>query len=242
MKHAVARTAPALRYNHQALEPQRRFLRWIIDNFGFRVLAKIGRVEGLENFPRHGPAVAIYNHIGFIDPVAVLGNLPRNVVPLAKVEAYSYPMIGIIPRLWAVIPVRRGEVDRRALAMARDVLSAGEIILVAPEGTRSPALIEGKVGVAFLADRAGAPVVPIAVEGTDQFPTSSRGPWRGPGILIRIGRPFRYRPAPEGKAGRHRLRLMTDEAMYMLAALLPEYRRGFYSDLSRATSSTFDFV
>jgi 1-acyl-sn-glycerol-3-phosphate acyltransferase len=238
----AAGSSAAHRYDHQALEGQRRILRWLIDNIGWRFLVKIGRVEGLENFPQRGPAVAIYNHIAFVDPVVALGNLPRNVVPLAKVEAYSYPLIGIIPRLWAVIPVRRGEVDRRALAMARDVLAAGEVILIAPEGTRSPALLEGKEGVALLAERAGAPVVPIALEGTDQFPTTSLEKWRGPGALIRIGRPFRFRPAPEGKADRQRLRLMTDEAMYQLASLLPEARRGFYRDLSRATNETLDFA
>jgi 1-acyl-sn-glycerol-3-phosphate acyltransferase len=98
-----------------------------------------------------------------------LGNLPRNVVPLAKVEAYSYPLIGIIPRLWAVIPVRRGEVDRQALSMARAVLAAGEVILIAPEGTRSP---RGGRKVALLAEARRKPVVPIAL-GRDQFPTTA---------------------------------------------------------------------
>jgi len=237
----VASAGPSL-YDHQALEPQRRILRWMIDNIGWRFLVKIGRVEGLENFPRNGAAIAMYNHIAFVDPVVVLGNLPRNVVPLAKVEAYSYPLIGIIPRLWAVIPVRRGEVDRQALAKAKAVLAAGEVILLAPEGTRSPALIEAKEGVALLADRTGAPVVPVAVEGTDQYPTLSLAKWRGPGAHIRVGRPFRFHPAPGGKADRERLRLMTDEAMYVMASLLPERRRGFYRDLSRATKNTLDFV
>jgi 1-acyl-sn-glycerol-3-phosphate acyltransferase len=238
---SAVESAP-LRYNHQALEPQRRVLRWLIDNIAWRFLVKIGRVEGIENFPLRGPAIAMYNHIAFVDPVVVLGNLPRNVVPLAKVEAYSYPLIGIIPRLWAVIPVRRGEVDRRALTMARHVLEAGEVILVAPEGTRSPALIEAREGVALLADRTGAPVVPVAVEGTDEFPTLSLAKWRGTGAHIRIGRPFRYRPAPGGKADRQHLRRMTDEAMYVMASLLPEKRRGFYHDLTKATQETFDFV
>lgn len=234
--------ASAAGYNHQSLEPQRRVLRWLIDNIGWRFLVKIGRVEGLEHFPLRGPAIAIYNHIAFVDPVVVLGNLPRNVVPLAKVEAYDYPLIGIIPRLWAVIPVRRGEVDRRALVNARQVLEAGEVILVAPEGTRSPALIEAREGMALLADRTGAPIVPVALEGTDEFPTTSLSKWRGPGAHIRIGRAFRFRPAPGGKADRQWLRKMTDEAMYVMASLLPENRRGAYSDLGRATSDTFDFV
>jgi len=235
-------TPASTRYDHHALEGRRRILRWLIDNIGWRFLVRIGRVEGLEHFPLHGPAIGMYNHIAFVDPVVVLGNLPRNTVPLAKVEAYSYPLIGIIPRLWAVIPVRRGEVDRQALARARAVLAAGEVILLAPEGTRSPALLQAKEGVALLADRSGAPVIPIAVEGTDQFPTLSLKKWRGQAAVIRIGRPLRFRPAPGGKADRQRLRLMTDEAMYLLASLLPEERRGFYRDLSKATSQTFDFV
>src|SRR3989304_4778164 len=226
MEKAAGAMAPSLRYDHQALEGRRRILRWVIDNIGWRFLVRIGRVEGLEYFPQQGPVVAIYNHIAFVDPVGVLGNLPRHVVP----------------RLGAVIPVRRGEVDRQALARAREVLAAGEVILLAPEGTRSPALLEGKEGVALLADRSGAPVVPIAVAGTDQFPTTSLRKWRGSGALIRIGRPFRYRPAPGGKADRQRLRLMTDEAMYVLASLLEERRRGYYRDLSKASSLTFDFV
>src|SRR3972149_9298690 len=131
MEKAAGAIAPSPRYDHQALEGRRRVLRWISENIGWRLLVKIGRVEGLENFPREGPAIAMYNHIAFVDPVVVLGNLPRNVVPLAKVEAYSYPLIGIIPRLWAVIPVRRGEVDRRAMARAGVVLDAGEVILLA---------------------------------------------------------------------------------------------------------------
>src|SRR4030067_2049222 len=133
MEKAAGAMAPSLRYDHQALEGRRRILRWLIDNIGWRFLVRIGRVEGLENFPREGPVVALYNHIAFVDPVVVLGNLPRNVVPLAKVEAYSYPLIGIIPRLWAVIPVRRGEVDRPALAKAGAVPAAAEGTLLAQQ-------------------------------------------------------------------------------------------------------------
>ena len=78
------------------------------------------------------------------------------------------------------------------------MLAAGEIILVAPEGHRSPQLQEGREGVAYLASRSGAPVVPVAVDGTEGFPTfwgSKR--WKGPGVHIRFGRPFRYKPGHE---------------------------------------------
>ncbi len=229
-------------YDHHRLEARRRILRWLIRNIGFRFLVKMTRVEGTENFPLAGPAIVLYNHIGFVDPVVILANLPRNTVPLAKVEAYSYPLIGIFPRLWEVIPVRRGEVDRQALAKAMRVLQAGEVILVAPEGTRSPALLEGKEGAALLADRTGAPVVPVTIEGSDRFPTLSLKRWRGEGVTIRVGRPFRFRSQNGGRADRPRLRLMTDEAMYILASMLSEKRRGAYRDLSKATTTTIDFA
>jgi len=238
----LGRVDRALAYDHHRLEARRRVLRWLIRNIGFRFLVKMERVEGVENFPLTGPAIVLYNHIGFVDPVVILANLPRNTVPLAKVEAYNYPVIGIFPRLWEVIPVRRGEVDRQALARALRVLQAGEVILVAPEGTRSPALLEGKEGAALLADRTGALVVPVTIEGSDRFPTPSLKRWRGEGVTIRIGRPFRFRSESGRRADRTRLRLMTDEAMYILSGMLREGRRGFYKDLSKATTTTIDFA
>jgi 1-acyl-sn-glycerol-3-phosphate acyltransferase len=141
-----------------------------------------------------------------------------------------------------VIPVRREEVDRRAIQQTLEVLRAGEIVLVAPEGTRGPALKQGKEGVAYLASRSGAPVVPVAVDGTEGFPALRfSSAWRKSGALIRFGRPFRYRPAYQ-HAERQQLRQMTDEALYALAALLPEARRGAYSDLSQATQETLEFI
>jgi len=242
MEGAIGRIERAAAYDHQKLERRRRVLRWLIRNLGFRFLVKIDRVEGIEHFPATGPAIVLYNHIGFVDPVVILANLPRNTVPLAKIEAYSYPVIGIFPRLWEVIPVRRGEVDRQALAKALRVLEAGEIILVAPEGTRSPALIEGREGAALLADRTEALVVPVTIEGSDRFPSLSPKRWREEGVIIKIGRPFRFRREGSKRADRARLRLMTDEAMYVLASMLREGRRGFYRDLSQATKSTIEFA
>lgn len=222
-------------YSHAGHEPVRNVLRWLITHVGFRWLAKIERLEGLENLPPAGPAIIMINHIAFIDPIVVLGNLPRNIVPMAKIEAYSYPVVGIFPRLWDAIPVRRGEVDREALMKALAVLKAGEIVLVAPQGTRQPALSQAKEGIAYLAHKSGAPIIPVAIEGTKGFPSISKKRWSEPGAVVTLGRPFRFKPVA-GRLPREALRQMTDEAMYRLAALLPEGRRGYYSDLSKATS------
>jgi 1-acyl-sn-glycerol-3-phosphate acyltransferase len=231
-------------YNHARHEPVRRVLRWMITNIGWRVFARIdpSRISGLENLPAAGPAILMINHIAFIDPIVVLGNLPRNIVPMAKAEAYRLPVWGIFPRLWDVIPVHREELDRRALERALDVLGAGEVILIAPEAHRHPALAQAKEGIAYLAHKSGAPVIPVAIENTPGYPTLL-GPWNAhkPGAYFRLGRPFRFKPVA-GRLPRERLRQMTDEAMYQLATLLPEHRRGYYADLSKATMETMEWV
>lgn len=223
------------RYDHTRHESVRRVLRWMITSIGWRWLAKIDRIEGLENVPASGPAILMINHIAFIDPIVVLGNLPRNVIPMAKIEAYRVPVWGLFVWLWDVIPVRRGEVDREALSRALAVLAAGEIVLLAPQGTRQPALQQAKEGIAYLAHKSGAPVIPVAVEGTEGFPSLSRKRWAGAGATVKFGKPIRFKPMP-GRLLREALRQMTDEAMYRLAAMLPESRRGIYGDLSKATS------
>jgi 1-acyl-sn-glycerol-3-phosphate acyltransferase len=232
----------AFKYDHARLEGRRNILRFLIRVIGFNVLVKLARVEGLENVPKQGPAILMINHIAFIDPILVLHVIPRNIVPMAKVEAMNYPVVGIFPRIWQVIPVRREEVDRRAILRALEVLKAGEIILVAPEGTRGPALRPGKEGIAYLASRSGVPVIPVAVTHTSGFPTLPfTRRWKGPGAEVRFGRPFRFR-TDIGRPGRDQLRKMTDEAMYALAALLPEQMRGAYADLEQASQDTLEWV
>lgn len=229
-------------YRHADWQAQRNFLRFLIRTVGFTLLAKLNRVDGLENVPASGPCLLMINHIAFIDPFVVMHVLPRNIIPLAKAEVYNYPVIGIFPKIWGVIPVHREEFDRKAVQQVLEILRAGEIVLVAPEGTRGPALKQGKEGIAYLASRGQVPVIPTAVDGTIGFPTL-RGtkPWKGPGASVTFGRPFRYKPEYL-HAGREELRKMTDEAMYVLAGLLPPHRRGLYADLETATQETFEWV
>jgi len=225
-------------YNHADWATRRWLCRFLLRTIGFTLLAKVDRVDGLENFPEHGPALLMINHIALIDPIVILHVAPRNIIPLAKIEVYNYPVVGIFPRLWGVIPVRREEFDRRAVQQVLEVLKAGEIVLVAPEGTRSPQMSQGKEGVAYLASRSGAPVIPVAVDGTIGYPAfrlSER--WKGPGAHIKFGKPF-YFHSEVKHPGKEELRQMTDEAMYILAGMLPEHRRGYYADLAKATRDT----
>jgi 1-acyl-sn-glycerol-3-phosphate acyltransferase len=241
---ASAHAGQASGYVHARYERNRRILRWMIDNIAWRFMARLDydRIGGLEYLPPAGPAILMINHIAFVDPIVVLGNLPRNVVPLAKAEVYRIPVWGIFPKIWNVIPVHRAELDRRALERALQVLAAGEVILLAPEATRHDALAEAREGVAYLGHKSGAPIIPVAIENTSGYPTLV-GPWNRnkPRAYFRLGPPFRYKPVP-GRLPRERLRLMTDEALYQLAALLPEHRRGHYANLDLASMDTIERV
>jgi len=229
-------------YEHARYTAVRRVLRFFLRYVGFTLLAKINRVEGEENVPNSGAGILLINHIAFIDSIVVLNVCRRDIVPMAKIEVYDYPVVGVFPRMWGVIPVRREEVDRRAIQQSLDVLRAGELVLVAPEGTRGTELRQGKEGIAYLASRSNAPIIPVAIEGTIGFPALRfTRAWRTPGATVRFGRPFHFRPEYQ-HAGRDQLRLMTDEAMYSLSVLLPPARRGYYSDLTRATTKTIEPV
>lgn len=229
-------------YNHARFEWRRAFCRFLLRTIGFTLIARIDRIEGLENVPKSGPAIILINHIAFIDPFVVLFVLPRNIVPMAKVEVYDYPVVGIFPRIWGVIPVRREGVDRQAIRKAIEVLEAGEIILIAPEGTRGPYLKNAKEGIAYIAGKTGVPVVPVALEGTPGFPTfRTSARWKEPGAQVRFGKPFRFKSDID-HPNRAMLKKMTDEAMIVLARLLPEKRRGEYALRVNEDLETVEFI
>lgn len=93
-----------------------------------------------------------------------------------------------------------------------------------------------------MASRGQAPVVPVAVSDSTDFPTLPfKSRWKGPGAHIRFGRPIRFRA--DYRHARHEdLRKMTDEAMYVLATMLPPEQRGVYSDLSQLTQDTIEWI
>jgi 1-acyl-sn-glycerol-3-phosphate acyltransferase len=226
-------------YVHDQMKGIRRLLRFLMGNIAFRFLAKIDSVEGGENIPERGAGIIYMNHTSLIDSVTVVNSVKRDVVPVARFDFGNTPIWGIFPKLWGVIPIKRGAVDRGALEQAVRVLESGELLLYLPEGTRRPAMGRAKDGMAYLAAQTGVPVIPAAVHGVEGFPSLSPKRWAQPGVQIRIGKPFRFH-LPDGKVPREWLRKMTDEAMYRLAAMLPPERRGVYGDLALATTETIE--
>lgn len=200
------------------------------------VLLKL-EVSGVENVPPTGPLILMINHIDALDPFIVVGVFPRPVTPMSKIEVFDIPLIGILTQAYGAIPIRRGQVDKGALSHAIKALQEGGVLLVAPEGTRSPthSLQKGKEGIALIAARTGAPIIPVGITGTEDTGRYWRRLRRAP-VRIFIGEPFRLDPGGE-QLRRPLLRAMTDEAMYQLAATLPPAYRGMYANPDGATRS-----
>ena len=194
-------------------------------------------VQGAENVPAEGPLVLMINHVDAMDPFIAVGVFPRLVTPLSKIEVFHIPLIGFLTRLYGAIPIRRGQIDTQAMRQALQVLDQGEVLLVAPEGTRSPtySLQWGKEGMALMAVRTGAPIIPVAITGAQYAGRYWKQLRRVP-VRIVMGEPFRLDPAGQ-PLHRPLLRAMTDEAMYRLAAILPPEYRGVYGNLDKATGS-----
>lgn len=184
-------------------------------------------VRGIENVPRSGAGIIMINHVNFFDPVVVLASLGRVVVPMAKVEAFEDKRIRFLVASYGCIPVHRGVVDTQAIRSATEVLESGDLVLISPEGTRSPTggLIQGQQGLAYLAARTGSPVIPVGIVGTPHLWQMLKTLRRAP-ITLTVGRALVY--DGDSKPTREQLSQFTDQAMRALAAILPVEMRGVY--------------
>ncbi|MET9020273.1 lysophospholipid acyltransferase family protein [Actinopolymorpha sp. NPDC004070] len=185
-------------------------------------------VDGLENVPREGPAIFASNHLSFSDSVWLPLVLPRRITFPAKIEYFIGT--GIKGRLTALffrgigqVPIDRtgGRASQVALDAGHKLLQKGELFGIYPEGTRSPdgRLYKGKTGVARLALASGAPVIPVAMIGTDKMqpPGKALPKLMRPGV--RIGKPLDFSRYEGMEEDRFVLRSVTDEIMYELMEL-----------------------
>lgn len=195
------------------------------------------RVEGaVDAIPREGPVIVASNHSSNLDPV-VLGStlmpkLGRRLQWLGKKELFAWPVVGWIARNGGVHAVDRGSADIEAFRLARRILDEGHALFVFPEGTRSRdgALGEGRDGVAVLALRSGAPIVPVGIAGSyERWPRGQKLPHPGGRVTVRVGSPFRLADVlPPDMDRRAAKAAATDIIMRRIAGLLPESQRGRY--------------
>jgi 1-acyl-sn-glycerol-3-phosphate acyltransferase len=193
----------------------------------FRLLARI-EVSGAENIPGEGGCLLVTNHISRLDTPALLVSAARRIYPLAADKYKTFPVFNWLLNISEAIWINRAEFDREALLSAINVLKRGDVLGIAPEGTRSPSgmLQKAKSGVAFLAARTGVPVVPVGITGTNTMLQDFLH-LRRMDIRVAFGQAF-YLPK-YGKLTAEELAATTDLIMGRLAALLPPTHRGVYA-------------
>jgi 1-acyl-sn-glycerol-3-phosphate acyltransferase len=208
-------------------------LRAII-RFVMKFVADI-EVHGLEHVPG-GNLIGAANHLGRLDTAALLCVIDREDIIMPVAEKYkNHPLYGAIGRAANAIWLNRFEADFSALREILARMEQGGLLVIAPEGTRSKteAMQEAKLGVAFLASKSGFPVIPVAVTGTeDRNVIENLKRFRRTKIVVRVGRPFKIE-IPKGRGREQAMREATDEIMCRIGVMLPERYRGFYADHPR---------
>ncbi len=212
----------------------------LVARIGSRLVADVD-VQGLDHIPRRGAVILAVNHISNADPVVVGAWITdalkrRRIHWLGKRELFAWPVVGWLAAHGGIHPVDRDSADIEAFRLATKILDNGYVLLVFPEGTRSPTgeLQEAKDGVAMLALRTGAPVVPIGVNNTDAVWRKGRKlplPFPRRRITVRVGIPFRVQDVIPADVGRRESkRLATTVIMGRIAAQLDPRHRGVYAD------------
>jgi len=209
------------------------FMRGLMRFMTRTFLVGLFKVEGLENVPRQGPLVVCANHFATLDPPMVPAFLPRaDTWNMAKSEYFRKPLMRWIFTRYHAFPVVRHSADRAALRRALDLLKAGEVLIIYPEGTRveSGELATPEPGAGFIAQKAGCPVLPVALTGTREcLPKGARWPRRVP-VTLRFGEPFLLpQRRPNGERISHEE--ASDAIMLAIAELLPPENRGRYRDV-----------
>ncbi len=195
-----------------------------------RILCRIDDKQ-LVRVPDRGPLIIVTNHINILEiPIIYTRLQPRPFSALAAAYRWDALWSRWLLNLWRAIPVHRGEVDMRAMRRALAWLEAGNILIVAPEGTRSRdgRLQKGHPGAVLLALHSGAPLLPLVFYGHEQYQENLRR-LRRTDFHIAVGEPLHLKTEGIRVTRQIRQRMM-DEVMLELAALLPPANRGVYSD------------
>lgn len=211
----------------------RSFLNWLI-RFVINLIARV-EIQGSENIPTEGGFVIATNHLGRLDAALLFYALDGDFI-LTIAEKYEHhwlfgPIGNAIDGIW----LDRFNADVGAIRQVLTRMKEGSILAIAPEGTRSKteAMAEGKPGVAYLALKAGLPIVPVGLTGTEDRVVIERlKRLKKSEIKIVVGRPFKLPPI-QRKNRDADLKQYTDEIMCRIGVLVPEKYRGVYANHPR---------
>ncbi len=194
----------------------------------YRLLWRV-HVEGGEQLPRRGAAILAANHVSFFDSVVLIMAVRRTLSFVGKVEYLdSWRTRRLLPAL-GMIPVDRSDGRRAmvALQMAAQLLRAGRLFAIYPEGTRSldGNLHAGHTGAAYLSMATGVAIVPTGIAGTNRIqPPGTRVPRPFRSVTVRFGTPID--PTTYAGSRRHRRRLITDDMMTAIQSLSGQNQTG----------------
>ncbi len=193
-----------------------------VARFIFFLLLNV-KIEGRQHVPPNGPYIIASNHLNWTDVPLVPCYLSSQVIYIAKEELF-FGRMGWLVRFLGAIPVKRGEADRQLLRACDDLLKRGRILTIFPEGHRSETrqMIPANAGVGMIALRAGVPVVPVAVCGSEHALKRFR-----PRITITYGEPLVLRPKG-AKITKDDITSSTETIMRRIAEKLPPAYRGVY--------------
>jgi 1-acyl-sn-glycerol-3-phosphate acyltransferase len=209
---------------------------------GLTIVCRIDSKD-LDQVPKIGPLIIYSNHTGSIEvPVMFVMLQPRTISGLAKIETWNNVFLAWLFNLWGAIPIRRGEADLAAMKKSLEFLKAGNILGISPEGTRNRNGILRKAhsGVVSLAIHSGAPLLPIAHWGGENF-TQNLKRFKRTDFNIRVGKPFSIQFNGEKLDKKLRSEIV-EEMMYQLALLMPSEYRGEYADISKSRTDHLNFT
>ena len=208
-------------------------LRWLI-RFVIDLIAHV-EIQGFENIPKEGGFVIATNHLGRLDVALLFYALDGDfILPVAEKYEHHW-LFGPIGNAMGGIWLDRFNADVGSIREILARMKSGGILVIAPEGTRSKteAMVEGKPGVAYLAMKAGVPIAPIALMGTeDRVVVDRLMHLKKSEIKIVVGPSFKLPPV-KGRDLDASLKKYTDEIMCRIGALLPEKYRGVYAEHPR---------
>ena len=180
------------------------------------------RVYGAERVPGDGGLVVAANHFSWIDPPALGAASPRTLYYMAKIEAHRVPGLGQLMRTFGAFPVRRGESDRDAVRIMREIVRGGNALGMFAEGTRQRAGVPGPVqpGAAMVAINEGVPVIPAAINGSHEWSLGNFKP-----VSVAWGEPLLFDGLPRGGRGYREASLEVERKLRELWEWLVEMHR-----------------
>ena len=190
---------------------------------------KYFKLRGTEHVPRDGALLIVSNHVGGVDPALIGAWTPRPVWFMAKIELFQRWYSRWWVTAYHAFPVVRHSPDRNALRRALGLLKRGEAVVLFPEGHRyeDGRLHRAEPGAGFIARHSQAPIVPLAITGTERvLRRGRRWPRRAP-VSMTFGRPFSLPERnPDGSRVEHQA--SADYLMEKIAELLPLEYQGDY--------------